>query len=127
MNLVAIPRTERTPFGSQDMISTRLLAAVALAVTLDACMATGCRNASNTESTSQTEMKQPIEVVLARHAPTLMKIEGVVGVAQGLTEDGEDCLKVLVVADTPELRRQIPTTLEGYPVVLRPTGELEPK
>lgn len=72
-------------------------------------------------------MKQPIEDVLARHAPQLMRIEGVVGVGQGLTEDGEDCLKILVVADTPELRARIPSVLEGYRVVLRPTGELEPK
>jgi hypothetical protein len=105
----------------------KLSATFTLVVLLAAALATGCRKTADTEPSSQIEVKQPIEDVLSRHAPQLMEIEGVVGVGQGLTDSGEDCLKVLVVADTPELRRRIPTSLEGYPVVLRPTGELEPK
>jgi len=50
-----------------------------------------------------------------------MRIPGVVGTGIGLC-DGTPCIKVLVVHATPELRKAIPDSLDGYRVVLDETG-----
>ncbi|HVS19677.1 MAG TPA: hypothetical protein VMT18_13820 [Planctomycetota bacterium] len=65
--------------------------------------------------------------VLAAHAAELMEIDGVVGVAVGLSADGRTpCLKVLVVERTPELEARVPRKLEGQPVELEQSGRLRP-
>jgi len=68
-----------------------------------------------------TSMRRPIEAVQSSHTDSLMRIQGVVGTAIGLC-DGTPCIKVLVVRATPELRRAIPDSLEGYRVILDETG-----
>jgi hypothetical protein len=64
---------------------------------------------------------RPIDQVLATHTPSLMSLPGVTGTAQGLC-DGAECIKVLVVRDSPKLRKRIPHRLEGYPVQVEVTG-----
>ena len=64
-----------------------------------------------------------IEEVLKDHTQELMSLPGVVGTGQSLC-DGQPCIKVYVVNKTPELAKQIPKTLEGYPVVIEETGEI---
>ena len=53
-----------------------------------------------------------------------MALPGVVGTAQGLCH-GKPCIIVLVIRKTVELERAIPSSLEGYPVVLEETGEFK--
>lgn len=65
-----------------------------------------------------------IEQVLKEHTDYLMSIPGVVGTAQGEL-NGKPCIKVLVVKKTPELEKQIPAYLEGFPVVIEETGEFK--
>lgn len=65
--------------------------------------------------------------VLEAHAPELMELDGVAGVAVGLAADGRTpCLKVLVVELTPELEARIPRTLEGQPVEIEVSGRVRP-
>jgi len=64
-----------------------------------------------------------IEEVLKEHTKELMSIPGVVGTGQSLC-DGQPCIKVYVVNKGLELEKQIPQTLEGYPVVIEETGEI---
>lgn len=45
------------------------------------------------------------------------------GTAVGLIQD-RPCMKVYVLAPTEEFRSQIPSTVESYPVLLQPTGEI---
>jgi len=66
-------------------------------------------------------MRRSIEAVQGSHTDSLMRIPGVVGTAIGLC-DGAPCIKVLVVRATPELRKAIPDSLEGYCVILDETG-----
>jgi len=66
---------------------------------------------------------KPIEEVLAKYTDELMSIPGVVGVGQGLQSD-KPCITVLVIEETPELKKKIPKTLGGYPVVVEETGEI---
>ena len=69
--------------------------------------------------------KQPIEAVLRAHTDSLMRLAGVVGTAIGLCES-MPCIKVLVARSTPELRRAIPDSLEGWRVVMEETGIIRP-
>lgn len=68
--------------------------------------------------------ERTIEEVLKEHTNSLMSLPGVVGTGQGLC-DGEPCIKVFVAKKTPELLRQIPSSLEGYLVAVEETGEFQ--
>lgn len=65
-----------------------------------------------------------ITQVLARHTDSLMAIPGVVGVAEGRVH-GEPAVQILVARDSPELRRQLPVTIDGYPVDVIESGVIE--
>jgi hypothetical protein len=67
-----------------------------------------------------------IEEVLKEHTNALMDIEGVAGVGQGLS-DGKDCIKVFVIAKTPELEEKVPDEIEGYLVEMVVSGEITPQ
>lgn len=71
----------------------------------------------------KTMTPKTIQEVLKAHTPELMSIPGVVGTALG-EQDGELCIKVLVIEKTPELTKKIPSTLESFPVVIQQTGEI---
>lgn len=62
-----------------------------------------------------------IEQVQQEHTAEWMAIAGVEGTAIGLL-DGEQCIKVFASVKAQELRIKIPSTIEGYPVVIEETG-----
>jgi hypothetical protein len=65
-----------------------------------------------------------IEQVLARHAPELMRIEGVEGVGQALC-DGQPCVRVYL-RDAAAASR-VPRELDGYRVDTVVTGGIGPR
>jgi hypothetical protein len=65
-----------------------------------------------------------IAEVLKEHTTSLMAVPGVVGTGQGLCE-GKPCIKVFVIEKTPDLEQKLPEILEGYPVVIKETGEIK--
>ena len=67
--------------------------------------------------------EKPIEAVLRECTSDLMSLANVVGVAQG-EHEGQPCIMVLVVEESAELLRSIPSTIEGYPVQVKVTGEI---
>ena len=67
--------------------------------------------------------RAPIAEVLARHTPELLTVPGVVGTGEG-AEGGSPVFLILVVKKTPELEARLPRSVEGYPVVVRETGEV---
>ena len=67
-----------------------------------------------------------INTVKEAHAAELMAIRGVVGVYVGKTEDGGDCIYVMVAELTLEIRRQIPVDIEGHAVLIEESGEIIP-
>lgn len=93
----------------------------ALVVAL-ATMSVACSSRAGQEGDS-TPMGRSIEAVQSSHTDSLMRIPGVVGTAIGLC-DGSPCINVLVVRATPELRKAIPDSLEGYRVILDETGTI---
>ena len=64
-----------------------------------------------------------IQEALEDKTDAWMSLPGVVGTAIGLFQD-QPCIKVYVVERTPELTTRIPSTVEGYRVVIEPTGEI---
>jgi hypothetical protein len=64
-----------------------------------------------------------IEDALKESTGKLMSLPGVVGTAQGLC-DSKPCIRVYVLKKSPELVRQIPDTIDGYPVVIEETGAI---
>ena len=68
---------------------------------------------------------ESVEAVLEKHTPELMKIPGVVGIAQS-EEDGTPIILVFVNKMDERIRREVPSTLEGYPVRVHEVGEVRP-
>jgi hypothetical protein len=60
--------------------------------------------------------------VLERHVQRLVSLPGVVGVAEG-EADGRPCVTVYVAEMTAGVVGQLPSELEGWPVVIRESGE----
>lgn len=79
----------------------------------------GCANGK----TPRQEKSMTIQEVINKYTPELMTIAGVVGTALG-KQKGKYCIMVLVMKKTPEVTKQIPHTLEGFPVIIQETGEI---
>jgi hypothetical protein len=67
--------------------------------------------------------QKTIEQVQQEHTEAWMAIPGVIGTALGQSE-GKPCILVFTAANTEQVRRKIPSTVEGYPVVVQYTGEI---
>lgn len=65
---------------------------------------------------------ETVREVLERHAPRLLALPGVVGVAEG-ESDGRACIVVYIAERTATVPARIPSDLEGLPVVVRAGGE----
>ena len=66
--------------------------------------------------------ERTIEQVLKDKTSEWMAIPGVEGTAIGLSE-GKHCIKVFTSSKPPRLRNKIPSSIEGYPVVIERAGE----
>ena len=65
---------------------------------------------------------ETIRKVLERHVQRVVSLPGVVGVAEGEI-DGRPCVTVYVAEKTAAVVGQVPSDLEGWPVVVRESGE----
>src|SRR5688500_10610051 len=84
-------------------------------------------NAKSMAQDTSPSPKRDINAVLRDHDDKLLAIPGVTGVSVAVLEDGKTpCLKVMLTRKTPETERDIPKTIEGYPVVSEVTGEIRP-
>ena len=66
--------------------------------------------------------EKAIEQVHEEHTDEWMAIPGVEGTAIGLCE-GKPCIKIFTSSRTDQIRAQIPSEVEGYPLVVEETGE----
>jgi hypothetical protein len=57
------------------------------------------------------------------HTDAWMAIPGVVGTGIG-QDKGKPCILVFTASNTKQVREKIPSTVEGYPVVVRYIGEV---
>ncbi len=65
--------------------------------------------------------ERTIEQVQEEHTDDWMAIPGVEGTAIGLYE-GKPCIKIFTSKKPHEIRAKIPSTVEGYPVIIEETG-----
>ena len=64
---------------------------------------------------------KPIEQLQEEHTDEWMAIPGVEGTAIGLFQD-KPCIKIFSSRKEEYLRAKIPSTVEGYPVIIEETG-----
>jgi len=64
-------------------------------------------------------------MILEAHTPKLMSIPGVVGIAQA-EAGGAPIILVFVNKMDERIRRDVPSTLEGYPVRVHEAGDVRP-
>ena len=100
---------------------TRRLWRTTLAITAG-IVVTSCSNDAGDRGDTRV-VRPPIEEVQKAHTDAWMKIPGVVGTAIGLCND-TPCIKVLVVRSTPELRRAVPDSAQGFRVIIEETGTI---
>ena len=66
--------------------------------------------------------------IIRAEAPGWMEIPGVVMVYEGALPDGTPCIKIgFSTRLSPQDRERLPRSVEGHPVLLVETGEVEPK
>jgi hypothetical protein len=97
-------------------------------VAMDTVAATPAPDTSRTTERPPAVTKAPktIDAVLAAHSDSLMAVPGVLGTAVGRC-NGAPCIRVLVSRVNDEIRRRVPSTLEGYPVHIDVTGTIVPR
>ena len=71
------------------------------------------------------KMQKSIKDVKAQHEERLLQIPGVVSVGIGLDENGKPAIIVGLERPDPETESQLPSQLEGYPVVVRIVGRIK--
>ena len=85
------------------------------------------RSQVNKTGQQESMTRRDINAVLKDHDKELLAIPGVVGVYVGLLPDDKTpCLKVMVVKETEDLKRRIPKSIEGYPVLIEESGVIRP-
>lgn len=97
----------------------RMVVMLALATVL-----AGCGTKEQKEGTDMPQ--QDIMAVVDEHAPRLIAIDGVEGIAVGQLAGGEPCVRIYVRELTDGLLAQLPTTLGGHPVDIEESGEFKP-
>ncbi len=97
-----------------------LLLVVAASVAVNG---SGCRDGATDSGQTQRMTGKTIQQVQEEHTAEWMAIPGVVGTAIGQCED-KPCILILTASNTEQVRRKIPATVEGYPVVVQYSGEV---
>ena len=83
---------------------------------------TGCSYTGSSDLEKGRYMtERTIEQVLKDRTDEWMAIPGVEGTAIGLYE-GKPCIKIFTSSKPQQLRDKIPSTVEGYPVIIEETG-----
>jgi len=93
------------------------IVALLLAATLN------CRPDRSTQQSDARMSEKTIEQVQQEHTDAWMAIPGVVGTAIGQRKS-KPCILILAASNAEQVRRTIPATVEGYPVVIEYTGEI---
>jgi hypothetical protein len=88
--------------------------------------AISCNSTGEKNDVKHPPPMKDINAVVTEYSPRLMAIPGVVGVAVSELDDRTPCIWVMVKEETPELKKNIPEKLEGYPVVIHVSGEIRP-
>ena len=107
--------------SADKRVETALVALLGI-VTLVLSSVLGCRERRGETSEQVQQMSQKTIIqVQEEHTGQWMAIPGVVGTAIGSSE-GKPCIKIFTAVPAEQIRAKIPSTVEGYPVVIEETG-----
>lgn len=81
----------------------------------------GCSQRAVDSEKGSSMSQKTIEQVQQEHTDEWMAIPGVEGTAIGLS-DNKPCIMVFSSIKADKLRAKIPSTVEGYPVIIKETG-----
>jgi hypothetical protein len=70
--------------------------------------------------------RKPLNEVFIEYQDSLLSIPGAQGFYESIMENGEKCIVIMIESDTESIRKNIPDSLEGYPVKLNVTGKIKP-
>jgi hypothetical protein len=70
----------------------------------------------------KTMPQRSIEQVLKDNTGKWLAIPGVEGIAISLFE-GKHCIRIFTSSNQQQLRAQIPSNIEGHPIIIEETGE----
>jgi hypothetical protein len=79
------------------------------------------------EEAPQSKRRYTIQEAKRHLSRILLQHPGVWGVGIEAPAGGGEQIKVYLREDTPELRSLVPTTAEGYPVVVEAIGRISPR
>ena len=109
-----------------QMLKIALCSGLTVILLSIACSA-AMRSQVNQTGQQESMTRKDINAVLKDHDKELLAIPGVVGVYVGLLPDDKTpCLKVMVIKETEDLKRRIPNSIEGYPVLIEESGVIRP-
>ena len=91
---------------------------VLVAIAVGGCAVRGMEK----ERSGRMQLKT-IEQVQQEHTDAWMAVPGVVGTAIGQCK-GKPCILIFTTSSPEHIRRTIPSTVEGYPVVVERMGEI---
>jgi hypothetical protein len=113
--------------GGRNIVAHRVAAhdrrTVLIVVAALAAGVGGCRNDGMNVEPRQPMAGKTIQQVQEEHTPAWLALPGVVGTAIGQC-NGRPCILVLAAANTEQIRKKIPATIDGYPVVVQYSGEI---
>ena len=107
----------------------RGLVAAGAGILVIACSTSSCQWSQPADEEAKTVddslpvARAPIADVLRRHTPSLLGIPGVVGTGEGRAGD-RPVIVIFVARRTDQVRQQLPSALEGYPVEIRESGDV---
>ena len=93
-----------------------------LRIALVACLFFSC--GGNPHSPGEGRERMKIEKALEKHTGRLMAIPGVEGVGVGGTEQAP-AIVVMVRSGATQKAKELPLEIEGYPVIVESTGEIQ--
>jgi hypothetical protein len=70
--------------------------------------------------------KKSIEVIFKEYQEEWLAIPGVQGFYQGESENGDEIIVIMVDKITDEIRKTLPDSVEGYPVIIEEVGVIKP-
>lgn len=78
------------------------------------------------DKNEKTMQKKPVEIIFEEHQDEWLAIPGVQGFYQGEAENGDEIIVIMVDKNTEEIRKALPDSVEGYPVIIEETGVIKP-
>lgn len=104
-------------------ILKRLTSVLVLAIFAFACTQEQAAPEDRTEPAASSEVTMSIEAAQEQLTAKLISMPGVTGIAIGEC-GGKPCVKIMLEKKTQELMAEIPSTYEGFPVIVEETGEI---